>query len=1028
MQKRILLKDCLHHEKYSWPMTMVSYPLTFREAVKEEEWELRNHKGDQVPFQVTDICRDEGGVKSLTLYFLTDLCKGEEKEFCFQDRPGVKERPGEESAGAFCVRSSVMEGQGRKQDPVFSFRPDPEEGGGGFSVAYGDKRMVCRTPFERTKWRTVQEGPIFRDEEVVCTGGEGQKYVLSIRIIAGMPFWELRERMSGFGEEGLRMELSFEGFDFTHRFSAFRPEEKIDAYLTEENRMPVTVMSYENYISWFQSKYISFSGEEGSAGLFIRDNGEWDDGKYPIWGANREFGLTFCYENGRVTACFPLKNGKRFVGIAASSGRMGKEIKELWKWYAFYHLDKVKDWVLDWEEDRFQYPMFFRKEQGKPIWAQEWHYRKGEMLDGHKMTEVIDRLSCSVNGETDVRDQGMDPVRNREFACWTVIIDLTADEMSKEEFNRAKAMFAFMAYATKDENYMPTKTMLAGHPNFLADTAAVSGFFAALFPRHPQRELFRSYFDRVVALNLQYHIRPDVAAYESVGGRETESLGGYCFAMLRPFVHVCKLLEKAGYECPLACEKGARWLDWMAGSMSAPVDGRRTKPPQGAHSRKVEIPYILYEMAQMLEEKYPETAENVYGVCQGSALENFEVQPAAEDIWRTLFLRGEKKGRLSLKSEKYTGYGFVLREGVGTPEEISVHIQQLDRGPNYRWGCFENTGNGGVHYFAAGRRYSFNAPEDAGDKNLGAEEGNCGFSVRKGHTYHNIGFQDLTCPLRDFPLVKQAKLTAGDEIREYYKFRRVSLVDKDYIVLYDGVAHMRARGRFLWTVNELEEFPAIWQLKPGAQGRAFRTGAGELANGYGDDHGLGIDQRSRSLAYEGFGNFLTIVTHRKGLRAEAADHGAVVLLDGRKDYVFEDEATVRFCQDGLRFVGKSGILSQSGDGGVKGALLDGSRIGCGHVEIGLEGKGAVYFWHGDGRCGGEAVADAGCVLEINGHRTALDKGKYLWELNDGVIFTKRPERTYGGNGGFVRDTRRHEWGFDGIDFNEKGEILSYPEA
>ena len=991
-------------------MTMVSYPLVFEDEVKENEWELRDAGGNEVPFQTTDVCKRKDKVESLTLHFITGLAAGEKKQFYFQSRSGGEGQWGEKG-----------------WNPSFKLNADKSDRS--FTVLYKDKKMLCSIPLENMEYRVVHSGSIFEETEIVCTGSRGQKYVLNIRIIKGMPFWELRESMSGFdeGEQGL-MEIAFEGFDFTDRFSAFRPGEKIDAYLDEKNDMPVTVMPYENYISWFQSRYIAFSGAEDSAGLFIRDNCGWDDGKYPIWGSDREFGITFRYEDGKVTAHFPLRNGKRYVGIAAYEGTHGEYIKELWKWYAFYHLDKVKDWILDWEENRLQYPMFFGKAQGKPFQAQEWHCKKGEMLDGRKMTEIIDKLSCSVNGEIDVKDCGMDPVRNREFACWTVVMDLTADEMSREEFDRAKAMFAFMAYATKDENYMPTENMLAGHPNFLADTAAVSGFFAALFPHHPEMKAFREYFCRAAALNLKYHIRPDVAAYEAIGGRETENLGGYCFAMLRPFIHVCRLFEKAGYENPLVCEKGAKWLNWMTNCMSAPVDGRRTKPSQGAHSRKVEIPYILYEMAQMLERKYPDTARNTYAVCEGSPLENFEIQSPEEDIWRTLFQRGDEKGKLTLQSEKFTGYGCILREAVGTPEEISIHIQQLDSGPNYRWGCFENTGNGGIHYFASGKRYSFNAPEDTGDKNMGAEEGNCGFSVLKGHTYHNIGFQDLTEPLRVFPVIKQAKLMAGEGIKDFYRFRRVSLIEKDYIAIYDAVTHMRARGRFLWTVNEAEEFPEIWQLKPGADGTACQAAPGEMATGYGNDGSLQPCQRSKSVAYDGFGDFLTIVSHRKDLDVEKTEYGATVSLPDRRDYLFEDAATIRFCQEGLSFTGKSGIIIRYDSGEVKGALLEGKNIGCGEVRIGLEGKGAVSFEYRNACCRGRAIADAPCVLQVNGHTAAMDKGKYVWELREKIVLMKQPERTYSVLGGFVRDTRRHEWGFSGTDFRAGGEILTYPES
>ena len=1010
VQKRLLLRDYLNHDKYKWPLTMVSYQLTFEEEVKENAWVLKNSEGKEVPFQISNVCIEEGSVKSLTLHFLTNLSKGARNEFYFQSQEEEKVKRKDIELNA-------------------SFELNIDKDNHGFSVAYQDKRMLCSIPFENLEYRIVNTGSIFEEIEIVCKGDRDQQYVLNVRRIARMPFWELRESMSGFEEnEQTPMQITFENFDFTHRYSAFRPVEKIDEYLSDNNRMPVIVMPYENYVSWFQSKYIAFLGEDYSAGLFIRDNLEWDDGKYPIWGSNKDFGISFSYENEKVTAHFPLKNGKRFVGITAYEGTRSEYIKELWKWYTFYHLNKVKDWVLDWEENQYQYPMFFHKEQGKPIQAQEWHYKKGEMLDGRKMTEVIDQLSCSVNGDIDIEDRGMDPVRNREFACWTVILDLTADEMAKKEFDRAKAVFAFMAYATKDEDYMPTENMLAGHPNFLADTASVSGFFAALFPNHPEKKMFRQYFNKAVALNMKYHIRPDVAGYESLGGRETENLGGYCFAMLRPFIHVCKLFEKCGYDNPLSCEKGAKWLNWMTNCMSAPVAGRRTKPPQGAHSRKVEIPYILYEMAQMLEKEYPEVAQNTFAVCEGSSLENFEAQSPEDDIWRTLFNRDEEKGKLTLKSEKFTGYGCILREAVGTPDEISVHVQQLDLGPNYRWGCFENTGNGGIYYFAAGKRYSFNAPEDTGDKNMGAEEGNCGFSVLKGHTYHNIGFHDLTEPLRDLPVIKQIKLMAGEDIKDFYKFRRVSLVEKDYLVLYDAVTHMRAWGKFLWTVNELEEFPEIWQLRPGAAGRYCKASAAEWANGYGNDRGLKPDQRSKSVAYDGFGNFLTVVSHRKDLCVESTEYGALVSLPDRVDYLFEDAANIRYRREELSFSGNSGIISRYKNGAVRGALLEGKQIGCDNLRICLEGKGAIFF-ESKGECWeGSVIANEPCTIQINGRTVFLDKGKYIWKWNGEITLAKMPERIYSGIDGFVRDTRKHEWGFSGTDFQAMGEILSYPEG
>lgn len=224
--------------------------------------------------------------------------------------------------------------------------------------------------------------------------------------------------------------------------------------------------------------------------------------------------------------------------------------------------------------------------------------QKGEYLNGDKMDAVIDGQSPSVHNICANDSEGTGPVENREFAVWTAVFDMTALQMTRAQFDRAKAFFAFMAYATQDENYMPTKNLLAGHPNFLADTAAVSGFFAAMFPHHPQAEQFRAYFNKTVKANLNYHIRPDVAAYESIGGRETENTGCYSMAMLRPYVNVCSLFAKCGYPIPLNCKNGAKWLNWIISTLSAPVDGRRIIPQQGAHCRRSEIPYVVNQFAQ----------------------------------------------------------------------------------------------------------------------------------------------------------------------------------------------------------------------------------------------------------------------------------------------------------------------------------------------------------------------------------------------------------------------------------------------
>ena len=997
MHKKLILKESMELKDRAWPVTTLSYPVEFKEGVEEGDWELRDSAEEEVPFQVTDIVKEDGLVKSLNLHFQTGLSCGEYKEYEF-------------TAGE---KNTRMKEQ-HPFLPLFGFTVDKEERG--FTITWEDGRMVCRTGFSNVEYRVLNSGSIFEEIEIFCTDGQGGEYRMLVRRMTGMPFWELEETVSGMDpDEEAAMEITFDNFDFTHRYSNARPIEKIDQYLGEHHELPVVIMPFENWVPWFQSKYIAFLGEEKSAGLFIRDNLGWDDGKYAIWGSNRDYGITFRYEKNTLTAHFPLKNGTRFVGITAYHGSDANYIEMLWKWYALLHLNKVKNWVLSWEEDQSRYPRFFRNDSDRAL------------VKNCSIPSLLDGLRREAAGV-----DKMGPVGNRILADFTAIFDITAKDMSKEEFDRARAMLVFMGYATQDENYMPTKNMLAGHPNFLGDTAAVSGFVCSLFPGHPEREMFREYFNRSVSLNLKYHIRPDVAAYESLGGRETENLSCYSFAMLRPVMQACSLFELCGYPNPIVCENGAKWLNWMTNALSAPVNGRRIVPQQGAHSRTDDIPYMLYQMAQMLEKEYPDIARNTYAACRGSELNGFE---HGGEVWRTLFSRGDDEGELTLKTEKFTGFGCILREGVGTADEISVHVQQLDRGPNYRWGCFENTGNGGIYYYAAGRRYSYNSPEDTGDRDLGAETGNCGFAVKKEHTWHNIGFQDLTEPLRDFPVIKQIRLMAGDTIRDYYKYRRVGLVETDYVVLYDAVTHMRAAGRFLWTVNEAEEFPQIWQLVPGAKRSESGGGAGQYSAGNGDAHRLEAQQRSKSVFYDGTGNFLTIVSHRKDICADRTDYGALIHLPDRMDYLFEDEAGIRHQEEGLSFTGNSGILSIHKDNTVRGALLTGNLIRWKDLRICMEGKGAVFFENKNpegentrkAAWSGLAVADEFCALRINERTVFLEKGKYQWTFGADIKLVRLPERVYTGINGFVRDTRRHEWGFHGTDFKDTGEILTYPE-
>ena len=1007
VKKEIILKDCLKHPKYNWPQTLLTFSLSFEYGeVLPQCWELQDDKGNSIEYQVSNVVLDRGFVVGLDLHILGSLNAKEEQQFYFL-------------AG---TTKPETEQQGTLAEDHFALTVEEST----LKIIHMGKQISYALPFPVVECKQLSDGLLFSETQVICYGENKEKYTVKIKRTKNMPFVEICEQMEGFSNTPCMQnaEISFDDMLFAHRYSSYRPVEKVDAYLIE-GRLPVTMMPFENWISWFQSKHIVFLGESVSAGFFIKDNLDWNDGTYPIWGSDRTFGISFYYQKNRIQARLPLINGTRSFCISIFEGNNAEYLKYLWFWYTLVNLNKVKDWVLEWDEDQDKYPMFFDSKVAKPSKVDFYHLKQGESVDSSSMRKIIDKESSSVNSLVHTG-----PVAMREFASWAVITDITAAEMSNEEFAHTQAAWAFMAYVAMDENFMPTRNMLAGHPNFLSDVAAIAGFMPSLFPNHPQKEVFYNYFRDALHTNLKYHIRPDVAKYGSLGGRETESLSTYTHAMLRPYIHVCQLYDISGIENPLVCNQAAKLLDWLTNCLTAPVDGVRLYPPQGAHARSLDIPRANYQLAQMLENDYPKQAHNFFAACEGNPLYDFEL---AGEPFSTLFKRQTGIYKLSLKSEKYTGYGLVLRESVGTSDEISVHIQQLDEGPNYRWGTFENTGNGSVYYCAGGKRYSHSDIEDVGDRNIGAEEGVCGFAVLKGHTYHNIGFNDLTEPLFDFPTIKSVKLLAGDSIKKYYKSRTVSLVGADYIILYDAVTHMRARSRFVWSVAEGEDFPNIIQLKPGASPAEYRVKGdiSELQETV-DPYSWRTDKTgvSKTIGYDGFGDFLTVVSHRKDISATVTENGAIVILPERTDYIFEDSALCHVSEAEYSFEGYSGFISVMENENIAGAIFDGSFLSYKELSFSINGKCALYFEQREvpsGGLKGQIIApEDGAIVTINGVVCSVSKGRWEWFFGDNIVLNRVPERLYEANEEFVRDTRRHEWGFNGTDFWEERRILQYP--
>jgi hypothetical protein len=207
-----------------------------------------------------------------------------------------------------------------------------------------------------------------------------------------------------------------------------------------------------------------------------------------------------------------------------------------------------------------------------------------------------------------------------------------------------------------------------------------------------------------------------------------------------------------------------------------------------------------------------------------------EIHVKPDFPWQVMYDQPENRGtNPHLRTSKYTGYGVVLRAAVDTPQEISIHLQQIDDGPNYRWGVAAEGGCGVVYFFANGKGYSHNGPEDQGDRsaqdtdfctNFGAwrpvplpiaDQSAMAQKLFSHHdggasgTFRAIGQNVLSQPVHDLEIAQFAELRSrqGEEAYSWpeYISRSVLLAGCEYFLLYDRLYNQVITHRFSWFVR-----------------------------------------------------------------------------------------------------------------------------------------------------------------------------------------------------------------------------------
>ncbi|SEG53160.1 hypothetical protein SAMN05216223_10645 [Actinacidiphila yanglinensis] len=1100
---RFLLRDPLAHPEFSWPRTLLHYPVRWAApAVRAEQLRLLDGTGAPVPFQLARVVRfpgepDAGGgaeagdaagagehLAAATVCFFADLPPGGQHAFTLRADPALPlaapdppvtvthEGDGADivvDGGPLRVRLPSPRRSTTADVPGPIRRLDRGRGWVGRSVLRAGAERLQRLDVQR-----VEDGPLFVTHRLDYRFTGGARYTATVRVLQGCDFVELAEEATRFDAAGAAWELNWEGCAPTHRFSSAWPfsqdaadhaapgsperyhwlgiDEPIVVGDSGEDpsfsgpggrerpreRMAFTVGPYAPSYAWGVRPHAAFWDRDGgdAMGVFIRDHAGWDDHEYAGWASADTLQIRFRHD-GVLHWTWPLRTGTRSTGIAFHDHARDLEVlrdqrgiahqstyvRHLHHWQGTLSLDRVKDWRLTYSGKRPE-PLC---QEGEFAGPEEF---VDALLHGPEGPRLI---ANGVNDLAGYLNIGQRPLYDRLLDGY----DRFADRLDARQRERVDALLLLTGYVSAGEEIGPLRRMLGGHPNFLADGKAALACLAWLFPEHEAAGEWLDRFEKFCELSGVFHTRPALPSRRARPGRWTESLSTYVWAYLRPAAQGNFLGRQADGRNRMATPEMAALGDWLVNALTAPVDVtgtgelRRLHPAQGAHAFWPRRPPVeMRLLAEALHRFRPLVAEHLMWGSDPTA-RRLDSPPDAPDPWHvTVRSEGNRGTNPRLRSAKYTGYGVTLRADVDRPSEVAVFLQQVDPGPNYRWGIADGNGNGHLYYYAGGRSYSGHGPEDAGDRRVPDATFATSCAVWKDGAFRGIGGHTLDRPMYDLGGAQYAEIVPDPDgpVGALHLGRSVLLVGSDYLVTYDAVAPGQ---RMVWTWSVLteatghdansyghlpEEMPFIHVVRgvreDGALDGTFATGITRGVRLEGSADGSG-------------GSTLAVVSHRDDLGvapASSTPWGVTVRTPHSLDHVFRHQAATHYeprqvefaGDDGLRFTGTAGAIRLFDDGRRELTLFHGSAVGTADVLLTTEDPdlGISLGYRDPGAISGvyDAPGDSAVTLHLPGGlgdgarfhidgaappplaashdtlRMALPRGRHRWEVTAG-----RPE-------------------------------------
>jgi len=737
--------------------------------------------------------------------------------------------------------------------------------------------------------------------------------------------------------------------------------------------LPFKLGIYQTWTAFTTGTFGNFwDNRSGDAlGVFVDKADDWQDHEYTDHVESPSLQVSYFYLDGKFFWTWPLTRGTRSTCIAWYDHAKDKEAMHrleqdalgvqqggftysvglifasyahfLQNRYGTLDLNCIKDWVLDYSDDARRPPVVFSTGSIKTADELEQRVMAGPYV-----------CTLPVNGTRQNGGAGpipgrsivnFSPVPSRQVQGWWVDgFNRMNATMTPRQRKRLTAIYLFMAYVCQGDDFMPMVPMLSGHPNFLADVKGVPAAMSFLFPDHPMASTWADFWEKYVEINTRYNTRPAVKAWDAYGGRWTENLGTYVWAFLRPSLRSDFLLRQYDKVERFITPQLATMADWLVNALTAPFDGetpeayhalqtlddghqwgallqgngpRRIHPPQGAHSERRVPPRTFWYFGTGLQRFAPIQAEHVLWAARPTD-QDTETAPGAVEPWDDMYRVRDNLGtNPHLSSRKYTGYGVILRSAVDTPAEVSIHLQQIDEGPNYRWGRAGEGGCGVIYFVAAGKDYSYNASEDVGDRDDEDTDFCTSFAVFKDGEFRSIGMNVLSRPFYNLGAGQFAQILPRQGPGAYsapeYVSRSVLLSGHDYFVVYDRVLNETISHRLSWFVRRGSELPTIKLI------RGFTTAK--------ESQRTDIQTAaSTGVWFDGPGDSMAVVSHRKDIEVVAAHFGCRVHAADIDDIVFQNPEPVHFVEGPTIFDGTAGLIRKR-ENQSEFALFHGTRIG-----------------------------------------------------------------------------------------------------